>query len=99
MRKKRQYEKYTYSEMHDPLAEKLIPDDYYGKEIVVGQALTCPYHVPLTGILGADWGVIVNPMSPRFGQVVFEHDRCACWNHKDIYGNQSGTNWIKKEKK
>jgi len=41
-----------------------------------------------------DWGVIVNPMSPKFGQVVFEHDSCACWNHRDSHGNQSGTSWI-----
>src|SRR5215470_14655826 len=37
--------------------------------------------------------------SPKFGQVVFEHDSCACWNHRDSHGNQSGTSWIKKEKK
>lgn len=42
------------------------------------QALFCPYYVPLEGRLGADWGVIVNPQSSRFGRLTFEHDDCGC---------------------
>lgn len=43
-----------------------------------GQAIHCPYYVPLEGRLGADWGVIVNPESFQFGRLVFEHDDCGC---------------------
>ena len=43
-----------------------------------GQALHCPYYVPLEGRLGADWGVVLNPESTRFGKVTFEHDWCGC---------------------
>jgi hypothetical protein len=42
------------------------------------QALDCPYYVPLEGSLGSDWGVIVNPLSTRFGLLTFEHDYCGC---------------------
>ena len=45
---------------------------------VPGQAIVCPYYVPLEGKLGADWGVIVNPQSTRFGLLTFEHADCGC---------------------
>lgn len=42
------------------------------------QAEFCPYWVKLSGQLGYDWGVQVNPESGKFGEVVFEHDDCGC---------------------
>jgi hypothetical protein len=45
---------------------------------VQAQALFCPYYAVLEGRLGFDWGVIVNPESLKFGQVVFEHEWCGC---------------------
>lgn len=32
---------------------------YRAVDWIAGQALSCPYHAPLEGRLGADWGVIV----------------------------------------
>ena len=59
------------------------------------QALFCPYYVQLSGILGSDWGVIVNPNSYKFGKIVFEHDWCGCSGHKFGIGSQTGKDWIK----
>jgi hypothetical protein len=69
------------------LCQKLLSKEYrdgvYAKD------------VPLRGMaLGLDWGVIVNPESPKFGQLVFEHDGCGCSNHVNQFGNQLGTSWI-----
>lgn len=71
--------RYTAHEIHERLSERwyrgdgLTPDgDTYR------QALFCPYYLPLSGALGYDWGVVVNPRSRRFGELVFEHDDCGC---------------------
>lgn len=75
--------KYTSSEIHwklIELGEKLrevdvaVSDDGY----VAAQALFCPYYNTVEGALGADWGVILNPESQKFGQLVFEHEWCGC---------------------
>ncbi len=42
------------------------------------QAEFCPYWVKLSGALGFDWGVQVNPESSKFGDLIFEHDDCGC---------------------
>lgn len=69
--------RFTASEMHRLLAERRYTgDDDAGGESQ--QALFCPYYEALEGPLGGDWGVILNPESPKFGQLVFEHDRCGC---------------------
>lgn len=36
----------------------------------------CRHFVPLTGDLGADWGVCANAASPRAGLLTFEHQGC-----------------------
>lgn len=36
----------------------------------------CRHFVPLAGELGYDWGVCVNPASPRCGLLTFEHQGC-----------------------
>ncbi len=59
------------------------------------KALFCPYYVPPRGQLGYDWGVIVNPESPRFGLLTFEHHSCRCANHAGESGDQTGASWIK----
>lgn len=69
---------------------------------VAAQAMFCPYYVPLEGVLGADWGVIVNPESAKFGRLVFEHEWCGCqvrlhehgeWLAVHGSGTQSGRDW------
>ncbi len=44
----------------------------YGPDCSCG----CRYFVPLEGNLGLDWGVCVNPKSPRCGLLTFEHQGC-----------------------
>ena len=68
----------TKSELHRLLLDQCLSLRYRSSEWVAGQALFCPYYVPLEGRLGADWGVIVNPESDRFTQLTFEHDDCGC---------------------
>jgi hypothetical protein len=74
------HERYSHSDIHRLLTERWpqrVPShDEHGE--TDHQALFCPYYVPLEGVLGMDWGVVVNPRSPRFGDLVFEHDGCGC---------------------
>lgn len=88
--------RYTKHQIHQLLCEKLISKLFYNEKglEIRQQALFCPYYVKLSGSLGADWGVIVNPSSSMFGKLVFEHDYCGCKNHKGIYGSQTGKDWI-----
>ena len=96
--KKTPYKKYTSHQMHELLCQKLLSREYRDGKYAVDpsnqQAEFCPYYVPLTGDLKTDWGVIVNPESPKFGQVVFEHDGCECPNHAGQHGNFRGTSWL-----
>ena len=74
------HERHSHADIHRLLAEKWprrVPG-YDEQGNTHHQALFCPYYVELKGMLGMDWGVIVNPCSPRFGEVVFEHDACGC---------------------
>jgi len=91
--------KYTHNQIHKKLCELLISREYsanvFDENRVGYQALFCPYYVELSGILGSDWGVIVNPNSNKFGKLVFEHDWCGCFDHKFGIGSQSGEDWIK----
>ncbi len=78
------YPQYTPSQIHKLLCQELLSEEYKQgvyQEDVTKQAFLCPYFVPLQGELGSDWGVIMNPQSPKFGQVVFEHDSCVCPHH------------------
>jgi hypothetical protein len=82
--------KYTHGEIHKLLCERLKVKSVEPED----QAECCPYYVPLKGALGCDWGVIVNPASPKFGKVVFEHDGCGCNDHPQMVGTQTGRDWI-----
>lgn len=70
--------RFAHGEMHRLLVDRCISSRYGSGDWVAGQALRCPYYVPLEGRLGADWGAIVNPKSTRFAQLTFEHDDCGC---------------------
>lgn len=83
--------RYTGSDIHWRLIERLLSDIYRNTEWVEHQALVCPYYVALEGSLGSDWGVIVNPESERFGLLTFEHDWCGCPPHDS--GPQLGEVW------
>lgn len=90
-----EYTTYGHSEIHRRLCDKLLSDEYRTTDVDPDlQALFCPYYVPLTGVLGMDWGVIVNPSSPRFGTLVFEHDACACPDHPPACGQQTADEWL-----
>jgi hypothetical protein len=71
-------------ELHALLCERAVSEDYRTKGWVPGQAFACPYFIPLSGSLGSDWGVIVNPASERFGMLTFEHDDCGCAERDDL---------------
>jgi len=59
----------------------------YGPDCSCG----CRYFVPLEGNLGLDWGVCVNPKSPRCGLLTFEHQGC-----KEFEGDgKSIEDWLK----
>ena len=85
------HKRYSHHDIHRLLSDKWYRGDNYEppsrgqaswdeieQRNTMDQALFCPYYVPLEGTLGADWGVIVNPESPKFGELVFEHDECKC---------------------
>lgn len=81
--------KYTHAEMHDAVFARC--GDVVDPE--AGQAYACPYWVPLTGVLGTDWGTVVSPDSTQFGRVIFEHDRCGCSPGSHETGNQRTDQW------
>ncbi len=96
--KKKPYPKYTPHQIHELLCQKYLTKEYldgaYQGDNVRKQACFCPYYVPLKGALETDWGVIVNPVSSKFGHLVFEHDGCGCTNHDKQFGNEIGTSWV-----
>jgi len=95
------HERFAHRHLHELLARTCI--DPSSVEEVGAQALFCPYYVPLEGRLGADWGVIVNPVSSRFGKLTFEHADCGCpkssteddfgWGRHDGSASQQGDTW------
>lgn len=72
------HRRYSHSELHRLLINQALSGAYRAGLEIGAPALDCPYFVPLSGRLGADWGVIVNPASSRFAQLTFEHDDCGC---------------------
>jgi len=106
----RAYQQYTSEDIHwrligrcKPVVEALdsrVSDDGW----VAAQALFCPYYNNVEGRLGGDWGVILNPESLKFGQMVFEHDWCGCPGDNGPFdpepshgsGNQSVDQWVKR---
>lgn len=76
--------KYSHRFIHDLLIKKVWKND--GCANVKKQAYRCPYFITLDGVLGSDWGVIINPKSKKFSKLVFEHDWCGCPEvHKEDY--------------
>lgn len=71
-----QHHRYSHQMIHDLLVQRWYKGDNDPDDGTLRQALFCPYYVPLEGVLGMDWGLIVNPKSQKFGSVVFEHDEC-----------------------
>ena len=74
--------KYTHDLIHNMLVKTRKSNS---NKRYINQALFCPYYVNLEGVLGADWGVIVNPESELFGELVFEHDDCGCPSEDDYF--------------
>ncbi|HVT14726.1 MAG TPA: DUF3027 domain-containing protein [Thermoanaerobaculia bacterium] len=46
------------------------------------QCLLCVGYVPLSGPLGADWGVCARAESPQDGKLMFEHESCPAFTPK-----------------
>lgn len=76
--------RWSHPDLHQRLLDRCLSPRYRSREWVAGQALFCPYYVPLEGRLGADWGVIVHPESERFSILTFEHDDCGCPDRVDF---------------
>jgi hypothetical protein len=57
-----------------------LPSDFqpYGERERDGPdcSFSCKHFLKLPGKLGLDWGVCVNPASPRAGLLTFEHHGC-----------------------
>lgn len=97
------FKRYTSSDIHWRLQavgssrqalDAMVDDDGW----VAAQALFCPYYNPVEGTLGSDWGVILNPESVKFGQLVFEHEWCGCPTDDEGYslhggGKQQADEW------
>ena len=103
MARKEEFNKYTSGEMHQILCNKFYKGDLgdWWDLLPEGDrwqpdAMSCPYYANLEGTLGSDWGVILNPASEKFGQLVFEHDWCGCKANSHTVGNQEPDQWIKK---
>lgn len=47
------------------------------------QCFRCTYFLPLSGILGSDWGGCSNEKSPFDGRLMFEHDGCEEFELRD----------------
>jgi hypothetical protein len=74
------HRRWSPTEIHWLLIARSLSPEYRIRSAgyIATQALHCPYYVPLDGHLGSDWGVIVSPLSSRFGLLTFEHDHCGC---------------------
>ena len=83
---------YTHDEMHQWILNDpgMVTDPDCKPE---KQAIFCPYFVRFQGVLGADWGVILNPDSCGFGLVTFEHDWCGCPEGAHDTGRQVTDEW------
>lgn len=82
--------------IHDNLESVLLtsPSDYKGygngsverdtpgKIFLPDCSMGCAWFVPLSGDLGADWGVCANQESHRSGLLTFEHQGCTKFTPK-----------------
>lgn len=67
---------------------KMLPSDFrpYGTRERDGKhwqdcSCGCNFYHRLRGNVEGDWGVCVNPASPRCGLITFEHQGCEQWEH------------------
>jgi hypothetical protein len=80
------------SEMHEHLLRMMLrlPTDFvpygersrdtdWGPDCSCG----CKHLLPLEGELRFDWGVCVNPESPRVGLLTFEHQGCRQFEYDE----------------
>lgn len=91
------WKRYSPSEIHWKLIEATAETaklDARDGGWVPAQALFCPYYCNLKGPLGADWGVVLNPESVKFGRVVFEHHWCGCPTNGHGEGTQGSSDWV-----
>jgi hypothetical protein len=51
-------------------------DPGYQEEWWGQQCGHCRFWIPLSGVLGSDYGACTNPASPFDGCIMFEHDGC-----------------------
>jgi hypothetical protein len=56
-----------------------MADPDYRDEWYAEQCGGCVYWIPLSGVLGDDYGACANEASPRDGVVQFEHDGCEAF--------------------
>lgn len=69
-------------QLHDLLYAQVIclTTDFkpYGLRERVGSdcSCECKHFAALEGTMGNDWGVCLNPKSPRFALLTFEHQGC-----------------------
>lgn len=74
-----QWKRHDSHDIHQALIRRWYRGDGTSPEgETYRQAEFCPYWVKLSGYLGYDWGVQVNPESSKFGDILFEHDDCGC---------------------
>ena len=70
--------RYPYGELHRALLALSLPEGGAQDERSGAQARFCPHYVRLEGRAGGDWGVVLNPVSRRFGVLTYEGDDCGC---------------------
>lgn len=90
------HRRYTHEELHQLLVTErgfITPMVMSLEDPGVSQAIFCPYYVKLQGVLGPDWGVVVNPDSPNFGRLLFEHWHCGCPEGAHGEGKQVLDEW------
>lgn len=81
-----EFDEFILEDTGDTLHEQLhtvcrrLPTDFqpYGKRVRTGFDCSCgcKHFLKLPGRLGFDWGVCINPRSPRSGLLTFEHQGC-----------------------
>ena len=59
---------------HRPMDDPGYRDEWYAE-----QCGGCRFWIALGGVLGDDYGVCANAVSPRDGRVQFEHDGCEAF--------------------